>query len=51
MYRAVEGAFAWVLIAVTILPLVLWALSRARRELDERDARIDKLIANAGEHK
>jgi hypothetical protein len=37
--------FAWTLIAVTIFPLALWALARARRNLDERDARIEKLIA------
>jgi hypothetical protein len=35
MYRAVEGAFVWVLIAVTILPLVLWGLNRARRNLEK----------------
>ena len=33
MYRAVEGAFFWTLIAVTVLPLVLWLLARARRRL------------------
>ena len=51
MHAAVEGAFIWVMIAVTLLPLVLWLLSRARHQLDERDARIDKLIASAGKHK
>jgi hypothetical protein len=33
MHAAVEGAFAYVLIAVTLLPAVLWALERARRWL------------------
>jgi hypothetical protein len=33
MSFAVEGAFIWVLLAVTIFPLVLWALERARRAL------------------
>jgi hypothetical protein len=45
MRMAVEGAFAWVMIAVTLLPLVLWLLARARRELEERDAKVDELIA------
>jgi hypothetical protein len=51
MYLAVEGALAWVLSVAVVLPLTLWWLSRARRALDERDARIDKLIASAGKHK
>jgi hypothetical protein len=33
MYLAVEGAFAYVMIAVTLLPAVIWALERARRAL------------------
>jgi hypothetical protein len=33
MAAAVEGAFFYVLIAVTLLPLVLWALKRARQRL------------------
>jgi hypothetical protein len=36
MAAAVEGAFFYVLLAVTLLPAVLWALKRARRALDQR---------------
>jgi hypothetical protein len=44
MSLAVEGAFVYVLIAVTILPLMLWGLERARRALDERDAKKSRVI-------